>query len=194
MLSVRGHTYYVGPPLNAPLTEPQPLPINEDGGLTALFREALLKDSSNFSVPIRVADHPILNCNFARCGEAAGGALWWCEGSSEAVFAFLPGLDEEEEDLVRWALATKPYPITLYQWEEFLKVQRPIYANFLLTGNSAQDRLLGPASAALAFCLFSILGVVDDDGPKQGAWRLGKMPCDMKGMGLCRNFLNARRP
>jgi hypothetical protein len=62
----------------------------------------------------------------------------------------------------------KPYPITLNQWEELLKVQRPIYANFLLTRNAAKDRLLGPASAALAFSFFSILGVVDEERGPQG--------------------------
>ena len=168
MLSVRGHTYYVGPPLNEPLTAPEPLPVNEDGKLTALFRKSLLKDTINFSVRIQIGNYPVLTCNFARCGEAAGVALWWREGVSEAVTAFLPGLDEEEEDLVRRALATKPYPITLQQWEVLLKVKRPIYGNFLLTRNSSKDRILGPASSALAFSFFSVLGVVEGDDKKPG--------------------------
>jgi len=54
----------------------------------------------------------------------------------------------------RLALATKVYPVTLHQWEGFLKVQRPVYANFLLTRDAAKDRLLGLASGALLLILY----------------------------------------
>ena len=163
MFNVRGQTYYVGPPPVVALTLPDTVDENADGTLARLFREALLKNPETFSVEIRLPGYPLLNCNFARCGQAAGVAQWWRGRDPDALTAYLPGLDDEEEHLVEQVLAVKRYPISLHNWHNVLEAKRPVHANFLLTPASANDPLIPSAASALAFSFFSILGVVDNE-------------------------------
>ena len=164
MFNVRGQTYYVGPPPVVALTPPDVVEGNPDGPLARLFREALLKNLETFSVEIRLPGYPLLNCNFARCGQAAGVAQWWRRGREpDALTAYLPGLEDEEEHLVEQVLAVKRYPISLHNWHNVLEAKRPVHANFLLTPGSSKDPLIPPGASALAFSFFSILGVVDNE-------------------------------
>ena len=159
MVTISGLIFYVGPPTPkrlAPLKIPA---VKNDGSLPMLFRKALLKSQEAFTVNLQVPNFPELHCNFARCGQAAGVAHWYRGKVTEAVTAYLPGLDEDDEDIVERALAHKSYPITLHDWHRVLEAKRPIYANFLITPAAAEDRLLATATDALAFSFFSILGL-----------------------------------
>jgi len=159
MVTVKGLIHYVGPRLARPWSMPKNLMLRDNGGLPRTFRKALLKSQEAFTVNLVLPGYPELHCNFARCGEAAGVAHWWRGDVTEALTAYLPGLDEADEDIVEVALASKPYPISLHLWHGVLKAERPIYANFLLTRAAAEDRLLATAADALAYSFFSVLGV-----------------------------------
>ena len=162
MVKIKGIAYYVGPPLGKPWRVPINLPLKDGGSLARKFREGLLKNQNIFTVVMDMAGCPRLNCNFARCGEAAGVALWWRGGVTEALTAYLPGLGVDDEDIVEQALAAKPYPITLCHWHKVLQAERPLCVNFLLTRTAGEDRFLAAAASALAFSYFSILGVTED--------------------------------
>jgi hypothetical protein len=157
MPTITGLIHYVGPPLRTPWKAPQHLPINADGSLSRTFRDALPKSQEAFTVDPRVAGQQELFCNFTRCGEAAGVAHWWRKSGTEAVTAYLPGVDADDEDIVEQALALKPYPISLHIWHQILNAERPIYANFLLTPQAGEDRLMATTADALAFSFFSFL-------------------------------------
>ena len=156
---VTGLIFYVGPNLGRPLPAPENLMLDDDGSLCQTFRQAILKSPEAFTLQIELAPHPKLYCNFAVCDQAAGVANWWRGKTTEAITAYLPGVDEDDEYIVERALALKPYPISLHLWHEVLKDKRPIYATFLLTPASAKDRVVATAAAALANSFFSTLGV-----------------------------------
>jgi hypothetical protein len=137
---------------------PQNPIVNSDGSLARLFREALLKSQEAFTGNLEIPRHPLLHCNFARCGQAAGVAHWFRGKRTEALTAYLPGVDEDDEYIVERALALKPHPISLHDWHKVLEAERPIYANFLISPEGAQDRLLAQAADTLAFSFFTILG------------------------------------
>lgn len=159
MTTIKGIIHYVGPRLNKPWTAAKNLMLQDNGDLPRTFRKSLLKSQEAFTVNLVLPGYPELHCNFARCGEAAGVAHWWRGNETEALTAYLPGVDDADEDIVEVALASKPYPISLHLWHGVLKAERPLYASFLLTPESAQDRLLATAADALAFSFFSVLGV-----------------------------------
>lgn len=152
-----GHTIYVGPKVPRLLKAPKNLKI--DSSLCQTFRQTLLKDHESFTVQINLTPFPMINCNFAVCGQTAGVANWWRDKTTEAITAFLTGVDEDDEYLVELALAYKPYPISLHRWHDLLKAKRPLYATFLLTPTSVENRVIATAASALAASFFSNLGV-----------------------------------
>ncbi len=155
---VTGLIFYVGPKLVRPVRAPENLMLDDDGSLCQTFRKALLKEPEAFTIQIEVSPFPKVFCNFAVCGQAAGVANWWRDKTTEAITAYLPGVDEDDEYIVERALALKPYPISLHLWHQVLSAKRPIYATFMLTPASAEDRVIATAAAALANSFFSTLG------------------------------------
>jgi hypothetical protein len=160
---VTGLIFYVGPSLARPIRAPENLMLDDNGALCQTFRQAILKAPEAFTIQIDLAPHPKGHCNFAFCGQAAGVAHWWRNESTEAITAYLPGVDEDDEYIVERALALKPFPISLHLWHEVLKAKRPIYATFLLTPASAEDRVIATAASALANSFFSTLGITEND-------------------------------
>ena len=156
---VKGITFYVGPDLARPLQPPENLMLKDDGALCRKFRQALLNSEQPFTLELRIREFLPLYCNWAKCGETAGVAAWWRGNVIEAVTGYLGGVDQDDEDLVELALAAKPFPIPLHRWHEVLNQTRPIYATFLLTPASAEDRVIPTAAPALAFSFFSMLGM-----------------------------------
>ena len=154
---VQGLNFYLGPQLPGPLRPAKML--DDDGSLCQMFRGAILKSQDLFTVRLKVAPHPEVVCSFIKCGQTAGLAHWGYGEATQAVTAYLCGLDKQDEGLVASTLATKPFPITLHLWQQVLAAKRPIYATFYVTPASFDDRVIATAAPGLANSFFSTLGV-----------------------------------
>jgi len=159
---VEGIIYYVGPDTGRPIRPGQNLMLDDDGALCQTFRKALLESQRQFEMQIRVLQYPPMACHWMGCAQTAGVAAWRHDKVIEAVTVYLNGVDPKEEAIaVEMALASKPLPIPLYRWHELLQHgKRPVYATFLITPASIEDRVVATAASALANSFFSILGTV----------------------------------
>ena len=158
MRTVKSITIYVGPKLER-IEHPAPELPPDDGSLCQLFHKTLTKERKLFRVKLDVPPFPPVVCHFAQCGYTAGAAAWSVGENDEAVSAYLSGLDRDDERAVELALASRPYPISLFDWHKVLQMKKPILATFLLTPTSLDNRVIITAAPALANSLFSYLDV-----------------------------------
>lgn len=152
---------YVGPDLGRKPAPASPVASRANAEIHRVFRRALLDDPGKFRMTINVVGHPPLLCHWVGCGPTAGVAAWAHGPVWEAVTAYLNGVDVNEETLlVERALASRPLPIPLYRWHRVRAARRPVYATFLLTPASVEDRVIATSAPALAHTFFGLLGTI----------------------------------
>jgi hypothetical protein len=159
---VSGMSYYSGPALPKGVEPARGLMLDDDGSLCRMFRKALLESQLEFRMEIVLPNLRPLTCHWGRCGQTAGVVAWHHGNAVEAVSVFLSGIDRKEEAAAAEALlASRPFPIPVYQWHEVLRHDHPFYATFLFTPASVQDAGIPTAAPALANSFFTILGILE---------------------------------
>jgi len=150
---------YVGRKIGRPVRVLREAKYDPEGPIFKMFRAAIKADGKAFTADINSPSHPHLKCIFTRY-DTAGVAAWVRNNKAEAVTAYLSGVAQADEYQAELYVASKPTPITLYQWHNALKAKRPAYLNFLITPAAAEDRLISMASADLASNFFAVLGQI----------------------------------